>query len=1295
MTGGSVTVQGNAGGNASGATAGAGGTAGTNSIAFHGGAGANGAGGATQNGSGGGGSAGSTSIGGDASSSTGGTAGTGAAGPPSLAGAAGASGAGSGSAGANGTAPGSGASGGGSGGTLNHAGGTGAAGQVVIIWSTFTNQFAGTASGTGAFAGKTARSGSFKGVASGFWAPPARVVNQWSGTFAQPASFQNMPPALQSTVIALTPASSVGGGTGTPSSGNWLFCLMGWNQNGLPAVTAGVADDVHSFWRPGDETASNWAVSTSTGKTRASVWYVPNLIRQAGDVYCAPNGAMAGMACLVVEVAGIGPWDTVSGINVAYSAAATSLGLALSAPSAASFAIAAVCGDSSAASQAFAPAGWSPLATVTASNGIDHSCDAVLTSACLVPVTGSLSVSASAGSATDLAGVLISVQLQAASPVPGGANVAWPGRVILEFAPGSGYETPEDQRTWVSINDNAWTSTSQGWKRFWSFRDGSGVPYALGQLQSSQGGYQLDNWDGALSPSNASGPWYPNIDVGTPIRLRMALGTIGGQAVNRWYCFSRNALSWPEKRNKAFRNFVDATHSDIWSVVAGSCPTPYRGEVEQDNPGWWWPCDDQALAGGVLPTSLRNAATGSSTVLNITASPNGVSSQDLYSSNVGSPGGAAGTDLTAISTSAAPGVAVYAVAQSAGFMYGDPQVSPQSAQTGNPVTAQPGSASWQQSGAQGNTGSHGWFLDATDTFPSLTTGLTIEGWFNYAFMGTASSISNVGTFYNVAGQPYTQLTLLELATASQPLAVLQLDLSGHLSLTTYNAGTGTSHAVYSGSDLRCNAWFQVTVTLTSSSWAVYVNGSLTASASGSATISPTSPTWFIVNGDLGASGGSSLSSIQHGGNVSISHLAIYPQVLPLWRVLAHYDAAITGFGCLPAPTSVQVSSVVNQQPSGFVTDGTEYQGSYGSGGGAYTFSALAAAVAGSYTSGPAARAITAGQGFATPSSYGAAAYVQWTTLAPLVNVYTSASAATETEAAACLGSGDSFTSGFGATASGHGVSQVSSGTGASPPTGPSALGDSVAQRIERVLGYGMISYPNRAIDASASLLVQAGIDVGGQQVGASLQAMVDSDNGLLSVDQNGTLCYRSRAHLTADVANGPVWYIGMNVAAGNYPFDASITFDSDPQRVFDVISISPYSPDGASLATVVPANATAVAAAQKQRGPRPKAITSYLQDQAKIQSAANWWFTNYSGLRRRVATLKVEAASHPASWPFILGVNPGDLIQVYDAPFGQPSTTGVYMVSQISRTVSYGANGSQITASATIVADPLPASFWS
>ena len=229
----------------------------------------------------------------------------------------------------------------------------------------------------------------------------------------------------------------------------------------------------------------------------------------------------------------------------------------------------------------------------------------------------------------------------------------------------------------------------------------------------------------------------------------------------------------------------------------------------EDSPYAWWPCDDQPGTAGVLPTALLNAAVGNTNTLDIELSPNGGSSQPYYdtagaSTLAGSPSTGSGYP---------PGIAVYTVGADAGWMFGDPQGTPASLGTGNPVTATPGSAAWQASGQAGNTGSYGWFLICNDaSFPALSGGITIECWFNPLYYGTSSGWTTVPSSgspssKSVTAQPYdTPITLWEIATGSAPVCVLQLDASGHLNLITYNGGTGTSHSIYTSSDLRSSSW---------------------------------------------------------------------------------------------------------------------------------------------------------------------------------------------------------------------------------------------------------------------------------------------------------------------------------------------------------------------------------------------------------------------------------------------------------------------------------------------------------
>lgn len=1310
----SVTVTAHA------ATSSSGGTAGSNTIAKAGGQGGGGSTGTGNRGGGGGGGSGGASGAGGAGSTggtsvggTGGTAGSGG-------GAAGGNGGGPGNAGSAGGSPGAGGGGGGSTSTLNGSAGSGNGGQITLIYSapaagtatltgvgTLTAQGGpagdatlagvGTLSAVRAGAGNATLAGAgtltagatqavtatLTGVgtlsAAGGLPAPA-CVNQWAADFVQPPSFGTTPPRLQSLVVSLTPASSVGGGSGTPTAGNWLFCLTGWNQDGLPASTVADADDIHSFWRPGDETTSTWAVSSQAGDSRCSIWYTPNLASAPGNVYVAPDGVQAGQACLIVEIAGLGPWDTVTGVGTNYSAAATSLGLSLSAPGVQAFTIACVCGDTTAVTQAFAPASWTALSAVSVTNGSDNTCDAVLTSAFLPSTSGSISVTGTASAASDLSGVILQVRVTGSSPIPAANNPAWP-YLKFEAALGGGFQTPPDQLTWTDLSS-----------RLWSWDETTGIQYQLGSIQATNLEMELDNFDAHLSSDNPSSPYYPDLVTGTPLRIRAALGVIGGVTVNRWYVISRNMQEWPQQIDPAYRRYITGTGTDIWSVLSASGPSPYRGEVYQDSPYAWWPMDDQPLTGGVLPASLRNSAQGNTNVLNVVLSPNGATAQNQYGVN--------GNAVTA--PTLLPSIAGEAFAANAGWMYGDPQSGPASYQTSNPVTSNPGSASWQASGQLGNTGSYGFVLICNDTgFPPLSAGVTVEGWFNYQFFGgSASATTGAGQVdIVICQQPYTALTLWELATGSNPVAILQLDLSGHLNFITYSGATPTSHSIYTASDMRSDSWWHIAVTMTATAWTVYVNGGVTAVVSGTAAGMTSAWTWLIANGDLGASGGSSAGTgLVHGGNASFSHLAVYPSRLPAWRILARYCAAMTAFGIVPAPQAVAVTlspgsaaSNTTFAPDGSIDTGT-YSGGFGSA--TVTYSAVATSVVGGFSSGPSAWATTVNY---TLNTW---AWVGWNGAAAQFNVYTATGHGTETLAAVVAGAGDSFSSGYGAGASGAGKCQVSGGTGASPPASASALGDTVAQRLERILGYGQATYPGRCIDP-APLPVQAATDIGGQQTGQNLENIAQSDGGLMFIDNLGNLTYWQKSHLAAQYAS-PVWTItpqspptpGATLTAYPY-YREGYRWLADPQRVWNAILITPFSPDGASLADITPSNATSANASQAQYGAQPRQVNSYLQSATGQQSQADWILSNFGQVQIRVDNLRIDAAAYPAAWPLVLGINVGDVVTVQNWQIGGGGITGTFRISNVKRVIRFGDDREPAEASVVLQADFEPSSYWS
>jgi hypothetical protein len=133
------------------------------------------------------------------------------------------------------------------------------------------------------------------------------------------------------------------------------------------------------------------------------------------------------------------------------------------------------------------------------------------------------------------------------------------------------------------------------------------------------------------------------------------------------------------------------------------------------------------------------------------------------------------------------------------------------------------------------------------------------------------------------------------------------------------------------------------------------------------------------------------------------------------------------------------------------------------------------------------------------------------------------------------------------------------------------------------------------------------------------------------------------------------------------------------------------------LPLITPTNAAAVTASQAQYGPKPLSVgaTNYLQSASEILGAANWLLAQFGALTRRTQNLTVDAATYPAAWPYVLSANVGDVVEIYDQPLsGGPLSVGTYRISNISRKVAFGANGSEPTAHLTITADPLPSDYF-
>lgn len=904
------------------------------------------------------------------------------------------------------------------------------------------------------------------------------------------------------------------------------------------------------------------------------------------------------------------------------------------------FALAIAIGDLAGGGLAVAPAGWTPLHTVTAQNGTDHAADVVLAAAVSV-VTTAVTVTATSSATQDIAGAVTGVMVGAASPVPAGQRPGWP-YVKWEAAFGSGILTPPDQRVWTDLQTDA------NGRRCRSWQEETGVQFESGSLESSEVSWVLDNPDGFLSADNPASPWFPFVEPGTPVRLRAVPPPSTG--VQAWQVIERPAESWPESWDASLRGKSEAAGTDVWSVANRSLRSPYRAEIAAHAPYAWWPCDDQAALGGVAPVSLRNAAAGNTRPLLINASPNGT----FFLNSLFEQGY----------------LALSQVAQDSGWMYGDPSSQAGPGGPGGPVTAQPGAFSWRHTGNGGLT--TGFYLACNDpAFPPISGGVTTEGWWNYEFanLDAAQSTGKIPPRQPVTGTPPAigNIVIWEMATATAPVAVLYLDTSGHLQFTA----SGTTTAIYTGADLRRNTWMHIAVTVAPGAWTVYLNGGATAKVTGSASFA-SAWSWLIFGASMGAGGGGSTSGITGLGNAAHSDLKVFPRVLPASQIVSHYMAAATGFGLVPAPSSPSAQYVA---AGSVLPNGAPAAGGYGKTAPS-SMALTVTSVLGGLTSGAAAENASVNQNTAG-SLTGGDYYLTWGGVAPSYSVYTAA----QTRAEKLFGS------------TGAQWSDQTGGTypsGASPPAAPTPTGDTVQARLERLLASGTLAVP-RCIDP-ATALVQAALDTGGATAGTAFSNITSSDGGWPFIDNAGALCYWSRPHLAAGQVT---WQLGPNVAAGQIPWqndDAELS--SDPQRVRNNVVVTPYAPDGSSLPLITPADTATAAASQQQYGEQDLALTSYLQSQALQQAQADWQLANFAVARKRAVSITVNAAgmtdSVPQAWLYVLGANIADLVQLTVAQPGQPTFTFVLRISHITRKIDFAAGEASLTAAL----DYEPASYW-
>jgi hypothetical protein len=229
---------------------------------------------------------------------------------------------------------------------------------------------------------------------------------------------------------------------------------------------------------------------------------------------------------------------------------------------------------------------------------------------------------------------------------------------------------------------------------------------------------------------------------------------------------------------------------------------------------------------------------------------------------------------------------------------------------------------------------------------------------------------------------------------------------------------------------------------------------------------------------------------------------------------------------------------------------------------------------------------------------------------------------------------------------------------------------------------------------------------GGQQTGTAIQAIQASDQGFLAVDNMGNLFYWARDHLASQYTN-PVWVITPNApptpgaSASAIPYYPEIRWvDADPQRIFNTITVQPFSPSGAQLPLFTPTDAAGVEASQNNYGAQALAVTSWLQDQVLMQDQANFLYTNFGAPQTRAENVRIDAAPYPAAWGLIAGINIGDVVTLEKWQVGGGGQVFTLRATEIARKIRFGgmndgnAGEGEVVASVEVVFDAEPSAYF-
>ncbi len=159
--------------------------------------------------------------------------------------------------------------------------------------------------------------------------------------------------------------------------------------------------------------------------------------------------------------------------------------------------------------------------------------------------------------------------------------------VVVELAFGSGYSTPAASRTWTDVS--TYVEAAQG------ITIGFGRADELSTADANTLSLTLDNSDGRFTAGLASGAYYPDVKIGTPIRVTTT--PVGGTASVRFVGFVDEwPVAWDGTDNYASATITATSRLARLGLDAGLRSIAAE-TINADAPVAYYPFNEEADAG--------------------------------------------------------------------------------------------------------------------------------------------------------------------------------------------------------------------------------------------------------------------------------------------------------------------------------------------------------------------------------------------------------------------------------------------------------------------------------------------------------------------------------------------------------------------------------------------------------------------------------------------------------------------------------------------------------------------------